>query len=379
MSPRSPGRRKAGPRLVRLTPVQYRKLGYTVPVWFIRDRIDGRQVQRSTGTDDIGRAEERLASYIAEKVDRTRDAIRGGRHPAEIAVTDILAIYGEDVAPGTADPARIGYAIDALVPFWTGKSVAQVRGSTCRRYARQREGRGIGPGTIRRELGALQAAGRYCEQEGIVDNFPAQIWKPAEPPGKDRWLTRDEAARLLRSARKFRRTSRYMIPFILLTLYCGQRKGATLSLQWVPNVAGGWCDLDHDRFDFRRGGEAETAKRRAHMPVHHKVKWLLRRQRRITRRYVIERVDGNRLADIKKGFGEIVDDAGLVDVTPHTLIHTCCTWLMRDGIDPSDGARWTGKTVQTFERKYAHHHPDFLQHIANPTRNLHASSVKQRQ
>lgn len=94
---------------------------------------------------------------------------------------------------------------------------------------------------------------------------------------------------------------------------------------------------------------------------------------------MIERAGGEPLADIKKGFGEIVQAAGLTNVTPHTLIHTCCTWLMQEGFDPKDGARWTGKSIQTFEGKYAHHHPDFLKHIANPTRNLPATPVNERQ
>lgn len=64
-----------------------------------------------------------------------------------MSVGDALAIYGEERGPQTADPARIGYAIDALLPFWGALRVEAVKGATCRRYAKTRK---AAPGTIRR-------------------------------------------------------------------------------------------------------------------------------------------------------------------------------------------------------------------------------------
>jgi hypothetical protein len=59
-------------------------------------------------------------------------------------------------------------------------------------------------------------------------------------------------------------------------------------------------------------------------------------------------------------FRNVVRDAGLgEDVTPHTLRHTAATWLMRGGTDLWIAAGFLGMSVETLERTYGHHHPDF--------------------
>jgi len=50
---------------------------------------------------------------------------------------------------------------------------------------------------------------------------------------------------------------------------------------------------------------------------------------------------------VKKGFGLAVELAGLSDdTTPHTLRHTCATWLMHDGVDKWEAAGFLGMTVE---------------------------------
>ncbi len=50
--------------------------------------------------------------------------------------------------------------------------------------------------------------------------------------------------------------------------------------------------------------------------------------------------------------------AGLgADVTPHTLRHTCTTWLLRSGRDPWKVAGFVGITMETLDRTYGHHSP----------------------
>lgn len=79
--------------------------------------------------------------------------------------------------------------------------------------------------------------------------------------------------------------------------------------------------------------------------------------------YVLNR-DGRRIADVKKGFAAACERAGLDDVTPHTLRHTCATWLAQSGFPIWEAAGFLGTTVETFERTYSHHHPDFMKQAA---------------
>ena len=72
-----------------------------------------------------------------------------------MSVADALDIYGREHAPTVRAPARIGYAIAALNPILGDLPVGSITGEVCRRYARTRV---KAPGTIRKELGVLQAA-----------------------------------------------------------------------------------------------------------------------------------------------------------------------------------------------------------------------------
>ncbi len=47
-------------------------------------------------------------------------------------------------------------------------------------------------------------------------------------------------------------------------------------------------------------------------------------------------------------------------VVPHTLRHTCATWLMQAGVDIWEAAGFLGMTVQMVQETYGHHHPAFM-------------------
>ena len=157
-------------------------------IWIIRDPERG---DRSTGTRNRRAAEGALARYLAE-----RDRPSGPATPDALTAAEALELYGTEHAPTVKDPVRIGHAIAALVPIVGSLPVAALTSEVCRRYAKAR---GKAPGTIRKELGTLQAALNYCHAEGYLSAAP-KLRLPAKPPARDRWLTRGEVAKLLRAA-----------------------------------------------------------------------------------------------------------------------------------------------------------------------------------
>lgn len=272
-----------------------------------------------------------------------------------MTVATVLALYGEEHAPQTADPARIGQCIDALLPFWGGHRVAAIKGETCRRYARER---GVAPGTARRELGCLAAALTHCVREGYLTTAPL-VWLPPKPAPKDRWLTRGEAATLVRAACSEPKARLHLPLFVLIGLYTGARRDAILALQWQPNLHGGHVDLGRGRIDFNPLGRRQTKKTRPVIPIPKRLMRFLAYARMRTRQYVIER-DGLPVAAVKRSFATACRKAGLQDVSPHTLRHTCATWLAQRGVRARDAADFLGMTEDTFERVYYHHHPDHM-------------------
>lgn len=312
--------------------------------WVIRDT--GRP-ETATGTADRAVAEKALANYIA-----SRDRPSGPSEPTSFLISDVLELYAREHGQNVRSPARIGYAIDALLGFWGKLTVSTIKGETCRRYAKWR---GKADGTVRRELGVLRAALQHCHREGYLLYAPPVVL-PEKPAAKDRWLTRDEAARLLWAAYRSQR-GKHLARFILVGLYTGTRKQATLGLQFVPNTTGGWVDVDQGVL-YRRGeGERDSKKRRTPARLPNRLLAHLRRWRADGCRYVVE-YQGSRIADVQNGFEAAREAAGLAGVTPHTLKHTAITWAMQRGAKSWDAASYFGTSVQTIESTYGHHSPD---------------------
>jgi len=269
-----------------------------------------------------------------------------------MTIAEVLDIYGREHAPTTADPARIGYAIDALLPFWGQQPVSAVKGATCRLYVKQRS---VEPGTSRRELGALGAALRFCEREGYLVSAP-KVTLPAKPQTKQRAMTRDEVARLLWAARH----TRHLAHFILIASYTGTRKEAILGLRLDgPALDGGYFDFEQGL--IYRMGAAERATHKRRTPVRMPRQLLAHAQRWHGRgdTWAVE-FRGARVGDIKTAWNKAVKKADLGwNPTPHTLKHTAITWAVQGGASLVDAAGFFATSVETIERVYWHHSPRF--------------------
>ena len=355
-------RRSKGPRLW-LRRAQYDSAGRLThaAVWLIKDG----QHRESTGcgADDRQRAEASLATYISRK--HLADAQAGMRPPAHIPVADVLALYGCDIAPKHSRPRETAQRIAALLGYFGDKVLSDINGAVCRLYVEYRGS----SAAARRELEDLRAAINHHRREGLCSAI-VEVVLPQAPPARERWLTREEAARLLWTAWRYRevqkgkptgrRSRQHIARFILLALYTGTRAGAICGAALQPTVGRGWIDVARGVFYRRPEGERVTKKRKPPVPLPPQLHGHLRRWRRRGQQFAVEWL-GEPVSSIKKAFRGVAADAGLgLDVTPHVLRHTAATWLMQAGTDPWEAAGFLGMTVETLMNRYGHHHPDYL-------------------
>jgi integrase len=332
-------RRNEGPKL------KWHRYG---AAWYITWSENGRSRERSTRTADREQAEIIFAEWL-----QTRGRKQGPCDPSQILVSEVLNLYLQERGPKVAAPERMAYAVLALTDFFEQNTVADVTPQTCGRYAEQRGSNG----TSRRELGVLRAAINYAYNCGRITRT-VHVELPERPESRDRWLTREEASRLLRASRT-PQARLYMPLFILLGLYTGRRKGALLPLRW-PQV-----DLERGLIDFEIPGRQRTNKRRGKIPIPPKLLPHLKRARlRGTDLGYVLHDHGARIGDIKKGFAAACKRAELEDVTPHTLRHTAATWLMQAGVPLWEVAGFLSMSVETLQRVYGHHHPDYMRGAA---------------
>jgi len=271
-------------------------------------------------------------------------------------VTDVLATYAAERGPRVMAPAQMGRSISALVGPWRGMTVAQITPSTCEAYATKRARK---PGTVRRELGVLQAAVNWAHQNGRLTRS-VKVTLPETPPPRDRWLNRDEAARLLRAARACPKAHDYLPLYLLIGLYMGRRTQAILSLRW-PQV-----DLEQGLIDFD-GAHRRSKKRRGKAPIPPRLLPHLRRARRrgTDLGQVVHNINGERLGTIQKCFNAAARRAGLEGVTPHTLRHTAASWLLQNRVTLWEAAEYLAMSERTLLATYGHHAPEYQRAAAN--------------
>jgi hypothetical protein len=181
-----------GPRLYLKSARAYRE-----PLWIIRDGT--REV--GTGCPQSARveAERKLAEYILEKHQPERPG--SARDLSVVKVADALTVYMEERVMKLARPKANIAMIERLNGFFGAYLISDLNGRLCRSYVAKRGSQA----SARRELEVLQAAINYYVKDelcGVQMLFRAAL--PDASPARERWLTRDEAAKLIWAAWRMR-------------------------------------------------------------------------------------------------------------------------------------------------------------------------------
>lgn len=352
-----------GPRLF------LRKRKGRAAVWVVRDGSE----EHSTGCcrEDAARAETALENYIVGK----HRPPTGPARLEDILIADVINAYVKDHAPTTLSADFILHTSRPLLDWWRERSLADIRGGTCREYVKWRVGQGVLKSTARHDLSTLSAAINFYHQEfGPLAALP-KVVLPKKPVARDRWLTRDEVARLLRAARATRACG-HIVRFILIAIYSGTRSRAILGLKWTPSRSNGHFDLENGVL-YRKGRTvAESTKRQPPARIHAKLLPHLKHWRRQDWAAANEndRIDTvvhfyrREIKKLRNSWDRVVENAKLGDdVVPHTCRHTAATWLMQAGVDHFEAAGFLGMSVDTLMRTYGHHHPNFQSSAAQST------------
>jgi hypothetical protein len=249
-------------------------------VWVIRD--GPRKISTGCAPQDRAGAERALGEHLADKYKPNR---AGGRHPSEILIADVLAIYLTDIAPRHAREDETKQRVLTLDAWWAEKTLAEVNGTNCRAYVEHRtrqawkaarpEKTGTAPRMVTAaaaggELKELRAAINHHRREGLCSEIVSVVLPP-RADARERWLTRSEAARLLwaawrarqvmRDKATLRAVGRHVARFILVGLYTGTRSAAICGAALMPTVGRGHVDLAQGVFYRRAVGRRQTKKR----------------------------------------------------------------------------------------------------------------------
>lgn len=313
--------------------------------WVSVVRIEGERKRISLGNLDATDANREAAERAAHELARDLAKPVGG------TCSEIVPAYIEDIRAG--DKERLRDAWKALKAQFGPLHPDQITRQQCRRYREARRAQGRQDGTIRKELGTLRAAVNWFAKDNSA------VFELPEPPApKERWLTKDEFTRLLDATE-----TPHLKIWLHLAIATGGRKEALLELRWTRTVNGvGYVDLAQGVVDM---GRKENGKKRAVVPMTNSLRVALREAKRGAKTDFVIEYDGAPVGSIKRSFATACRNAGLKDVTPHTLRHSAAVWMAAAGVDMARIAQYLGHTdSRVTERVYARFAPDHLRDAA---------------
>jgi len=364
-----------------------KRLKGRAPVYVIRD--GAKEISTGCSVNDVERAQECLRDYLATNYRPDT----GERSLAAINCADVMMLYFRDIPADSPSRETIKYHIKALNAYWGDKSLADVKGSTCREYVSRRTNsstsakeltlaasRSVASSTARQELKTFQAAINHWHRESPLEAVP-KVTLPKAESRRERWLTRNEVAALLKACRRLSREGRkaakgatqftnysHVARFILIGVYTGTRHDRIVRLQWAASKRHGHIDVSR-RIVFRRGSdERETSKRSPPVQVPQRL------QSHLSRWHAAElgglsviHHNGQPVLKMRRAWNTVRAASGLgEDVTPHTLRHTAASWLLwgreAKGARPAtkpltiwETAEVIGADATTVSRVYGHH------------------------
>ncbi|WP_245410219.1 tyrosine-type recombinase/integrase [Falsochrobactrum shanghaiense] len=223
----------------------------------------------------------------------------------------------------------------------------------CRAHTEERKRAGISDGTIHTELGHLRMVLVWAEKHGLIDKAP-YIERPQKPEPKDRYMTRDEAKRIINEAR----TPHLRLAFHLM-LATAARVTALLELTWDR------VDMDRRLIYLRDPNDPTRRKGRAIVPINATLLAALQEARGgALTDYVIEWA-GQPVKSLKKGIATAADKAGLEGISAHVFRHTAAVWMVEAGVPMEEVSQYLGhKNVNITRKVYAKYSPTHLRRAA---------------
>ena len=212
----------------------------------------------------------------------------------------------------------------------------------------------VSPSTIQKEFALLSHLFNIARREwGLpVDNPVKDVSRPKIRNGRTRFLSKEEAQKLLDIAKESR--NRKLYPYLLLMMHTGMRPSEAAGLTWGDvDLESRLVKLNITKTDMRYVPLTEMAGNVLH---------LIRPQDAKNDTYVFlpleslksERVRNLPCLHFKSAFETARSKAGLEDVHLHDLRHTAASHLLMAGVDIRTLAEILGhKTLQMVHR-YTH-------------------------
>jgi integrase len=306
--------------------VQYRRRGFDTRELALADRDRILAEVRSPGSTNTTSVETITLSAALDRL------------LIEKARKKTIAEYGR-----IAERLKRAFGADTPLPALTAAKISAWRAAKMSALS-ERTGRQLSPASINRPLAVLRHLLKVAHEEwGLLADVP-RVRLEKESQGRLRWLTKEEASRLLAAAAKSKNADLHDL--VVVALYTGLRQSELLGLTW-------------ERVDRSRGVirlEITKSGKRREVPFGRAVDDVFARRQRAAGT-VFPRSKWN---SYRTAFETTVRVAGLDDFHWHDLRHTYASWLVQAGRPLVEVKDLLGHATLAMTMRYAHLAPEHL-------------------
>lgn len=237
---------------------------------------------------------------------------------------------------------RDALSVRTLLKFFRGKLLKSVTPSDIEDYIGRRREQGVSNGTINRELSCLKRMYSLGIKWGDARYNPVRdVDMLEEPPGRTRFLSEEEAQRLIDSA------SEHLKPILMIALNTGMRLGEILSVQWehvhIDRVIEPYIEITKSKNNKKR-----------FVPLNEDMVGLLQSLRNNNSQFVFLGIHGVPLKSVRKPFEGALKRAGISDFRFHDLRHTFASHYVMNGGDLLALKEILGHSNMKMVERYAH-------------------------
>lgn len=232
-----------------------------------------------------------------------------------------------------------------LQSFLRGEKLSEIDRTLIDRIILEKKKEQSSPATVNRYLALVRAILKKAVKWGMVENVPS-VQLLQEPKRRIRWLTREEANRLLRTLPE------HQAELARFALATGLRQGNILTLEWAQiDLQRAICWIHPDQ---AKGGKGIG------VPLNTEAQSVLKRQagKHERRVFVYEGKPINQVNTL--AWRKALVKAGIENFRWHDLRHTWASWHVQEGTPIHVLQELGGWESSEMVRRYAHLSPDHL-------------------
>jgi len=312
--------------------------------WYVRVTLDGRQWERSTGETDRDKA----LCKISEIVKQAVRGIENGYTGKTKVVTTLSELAKEYIPYAEAHKAKSTVEKEAskmklLVSAFGERKLTGITVRDIELYMQHRS-KVVKPRTVNLELALLRHMLNKAVDWGYLKGNPAKRVKPfKEPPGRIRYLRRDEYDRLLSVCQ----LTPGLYEIVLTALETGMRKGELQRLTWDD------VDFEKRIITVKQSKNNETRHIQISKGLLPVLKGLL--LERPHSHYVFSTPDGNKpCGNWRRAFETACRRADVANFRFHDLRHTFASYLGMSGCNAFEIKALTGHKTLAMAARYTH-------------------------